>query len=263
MSGSLTRPAESLAAEAAFRREIAPWALLGLTLGLVEGATAAVLIKKTFAGRGQPVDRESRRGLREWRAGVVQRHQFRVGQPGARPDAHPAHGGAAGRVRAAGGVVRRCAAGARRPGLCRRLDPGGARDLDRDPHGARRGVERELSARRHRPLHRPHRDREFAGGVGGRGAGGLGAGQGAHRSRAGCSARARRPACWRPGCIARRACAASLRCSREETAAVGAPSRSASACCSRSSGRTRTFANTCSGWACSAAATSCSPRSWW
>ncbi|HTU65397.1 MAG TPA: hypothetical protein VMF52_05590 [Steroidobacteraceae bacterium] len=47
-------PPESLSAEAAFRREIAPWALLGLTLGLVEGATAAVLIKKTFAGAGSP-----------------------------------------------------------------------------------------------------------------------------------------------------------------------------------------------------------------
>src|SRR4051812_26811870 len=45
---------ESLPAEAAFRREIAPWALLGLTLGLVEGATAAVLIKKTFAHAGSP-----------------------------------------------------------------------------------------------------------------------------------------------------------------------------------------------------------------
>jgi len=48
-----TRP-ESLAAEAAFRREIASWALLGLTLGLVEGATAAVLIKKSFAGAASP-----------------------------------------------------------------------------------------------------------------------------------------------------------------------------------------------------------------
>jgi len=48
-----TRP-DSLAAEAAFRREIAPWALLGLTLGLVEGATAAVLIKKSFAGAASP-----------------------------------------------------------------------------------------------------------------------------------------------------------------------------------------------------------------
>jgi hypothetical protein len=48
------RPADSLAAEAAFRREIAPWALLGLTLGLVEGATAAVLIKKTFADAADP-----------------------------------------------------------------------------------------------------------------------------------------------------------------------------------------------------------------
>ena len=47
-------PAESLTAEAAFRREIAPWALLGLTLGLVEGATAAVLIKKTFAHAADP-----------------------------------------------------------------------------------------------------------------------------------------------------------------------------------------------------------------
>jgi len=48
------RPVESPAAESAFRREIAPWALLGLTLGLVEGATAAVLIKKTFATAGSP-----------------------------------------------------------------------------------------------------------------------------------------------------------------------------------------------------------------
>jgi MFS family permease len=47
-------PPDSLAAEAAFRREIAPWALLGLTLGLVEGATAAVLIKKTFADAADP-----------------------------------------------------------------------------------------------------------------------------------------------------------------------------------------------------------------
>jgi hypothetical protein len=45
---------ESPAAEVAFRREIAPWALLGLTLGLVEGATAAVLIKKTFADAADP-----------------------------------------------------------------------------------------------------------------------------------------------------------------------------------------------------------------
>src|SRR5690348_590090 len=48
------RAGESLAAEAAFRREIASWALLGLTLGLVEGATAAVLIKKTFAHAAEP-----------------------------------------------------------------------------------------------------------------------------------------------------------------------------------------------------------------
>jgi hypothetical protein len=48
------RGALQLTAEAAFRREIAPWALLGLTLGLVEGATAAVLIKKTFAHAADP-----------------------------------------------------------------------------------------------------------------------------------------------------------------------------------------------------------------
>ncbi len=47
-------PAESLPAEVAFRREIASWALLGLTRGLVEGATAAVLIKKTFAHAADP-----------------------------------------------------------------------------------------------------------------------------------------------------------------------------------------------------------------
>jgi MFS family permease len=48
------RPPDSRGAEVAFRREIAPWALLGLTLGLVEGATAAVLIKKTFAQAADP-----------------------------------------------------------------------------------------------------------------------------------------------------------------------------------------------------------------
>src|SRR5436190_8927748 len=48
------RAADSPTAEAAFRREIASCALLGLTLGLVEGATAAVLIKKTFAHAADP-----------------------------------------------------------------------------------------------------------------------------------------------------------------------------------------------------------------
>lgn len=36
--------------EALFRREIAPWALLGFTMGLVEGATAAVLVKQGYTG---------------------------------------------------------------------------------------------------------------------------------------------------------------------------------------------------------------------
>ncbi|HVY79943.1 MAG TPA: MFS transporter [Steroidobacteraceae bacterium] len=40
--------------EAIYRREIAPWALLGLTLGLVEGATAAVLVKRDFAAAVPP-----------------------------------------------------------------------------------------------------------------------------------------------------------------------------------------------------------------
>jgi hypothetical protein len=40
----------SVLAEGIFRREIVPWGLLGLTLGLVEGATAAVLVKQHFAG---------------------------------------------------------------------------------------------------------------------------------------------------------------------------------------------------------------------
>lgn len=45
----------SALAEAIFRREIVPWALLGLTLGLVEGATAAVLVKRHFADAASPL----------------------------------------------------------------------------------------------------------------------------------------------------------------------------------------------------------------
>jgi hypothetical protein len=40
----------SALAEGIFRREILPWGCLGLTLGLVEGATAAILVKQHFAG---------------------------------------------------------------------------------------------------------------------------------------------------------------------------------------------------------------------
>src|SRR3984893_13055869 len=46
--GRSVRP--SAVAEGIFRREILPWGLLGLALGLVEGATAAVLVKQHFAG---------------------------------------------------------------------------------------------------------------------------------------------------------------------------------------------------------------------
>jgi hypothetical protein len=45
----------STLAEAMFRREVVPWALLGLTLGLVEGATAAVLVKQHFVGTASPL----------------------------------------------------------------------------------------------------------------------------------------------------------------------------------------------------------------
>ncbi len=44
----------SALAEGIFRREILPWGLLGLALGLVEGATAAILIKQHFQGVASP-----------------------------------------------------------------------------------------------------------------------------------------------------------------------------------------------------------------
>jgi hypothetical protein len=46
--GQPARP--SPLAESIFQREVLSWGLLGLTLGLVEGATAAVLVKQHFAG---------------------------------------------------------------------------------------------------------------------------------------------------------------------------------------------------------------------
>jgi hypothetical protein len=45
----------SVLAEGIFRREILPWGLLGFALGLVEGATAAVLVKQHFAGVAPPL----------------------------------------------------------------------------------------------------------------------------------------------------------------------------------------------------------------
>jgi MFS family permease len=41
-------------AQALYRREILPWSLGGFALGLVEGATAAVLVKRGFTGHAQP-----------------------------------------------------------------------------------------------------------------------------------------------------------------------------------------------------------------
>ncbi len=46
--GRPVRP--SAVAEGIFRRELLPWGLFGLALGLVEGATAAILVKQHFAG---------------------------------------------------------------------------------------------------------------------------------------------------------------------------------------------------------------------
>jgi hypothetical protein len=51
----VTAPRPSTLAEAMFRREVVPWALLGLTLGLVEGATAAVLVKQHFVRTTSPL----------------------------------------------------------------------------------------------------------------------------------------------------------------------------------------------------------------
>jgi MFS family permease len=44
----------SALALALYRREIISWGLIGFTLGLVEGATAAVLVKKSFEGLAEP-----------------------------------------------------------------------------------------------------------------------------------------------------------------------------------------------------------------
>jgi MFS family permease len=44
----------SQVALALYRRELLPWALVGCTLGLVEGATAAVLVKRGFADLAPP-----------------------------------------------------------------------------------------------------------------------------------------------------------------------------------------------------------------
>ena len=60
-----------------------------------------------------------------------------------------------------------------------------------------------------------------------------------------------------PGFTARCACAASFGCSPRSRRPGRATSPSACACCARSWRRIRLFAATCSGWACSAAATSC------
>jgi MFS family permease len=48
------RDTPSSLVEGIFRREVLPWALLGFTLGLVEGATVAVLVKKGFAAVASP-----------------------------------------------------------------------------------------------------------------------------------------------------------------------------------------------------------------
>ncbi len=50
----MSRPGPSQLALALYRRELLPWALAGCALGLVEGATAAVLVKRGFADLAPP-----------------------------------------------------------------------------------------------------------------------------------------------------------------------------------------------------------------
>jgi MFS family permease len=50
----MTPPEPSALALALYRRESISWGLIGFTLGLVEGATAAVLVKKGFEGLASP-----------------------------------------------------------------------------------------------------------------------------------------------------------------------------------------------------------------
>jgi len=50
----MSRAGPSQLALALYRRELLPWALAGCTLGLVEGATAAVLVKRGFADLAPP-----------------------------------------------------------------------------------------------------------------------------------------------------------------------------------------------------------------
>lgn len=50
----MTRREVSALVLALYRREILSWGLIGFTLGLVEGATAAVLVKKGFEGLAEP-----------------------------------------------------------------------------------------------------------------------------------------------------------------------------------------------------------------
>ena len=47
-------PQPSSLVEAIFRREVWPWGLLGITSGLVEGSTVAILVKKGYAGLVDP-----------------------------------------------------------------------------------------------------------------------------------------------------------------------------------------------------------------
>jgi MFS family permease len=50
----MSGPRPSFLARALYRREILPWTLGGFALGLVEGATAAVLVKRGFTGHAPP-----------------------------------------------------------------------------------------------------------------------------------------------------------------------------------------------------------------
>ena len=181
-------------------------------------------------------------GARERCAGAVERRQLHLGERRARPRARAAdgaHAGACSRCSSAWSRSRR-----RRRAACAHGDicHWSRAGVVRHPHGARRGVDRELSAQRARAHHGPHRRRQLAGGGGFGRARGLDA-RGTHGSiRAGCTAQERvagLAAAWlyRETRVRRQ-----FRLLAEESGEQAAQaSLSACACCARSSAADPSF----------------------
>ena len=181
---------------------------------------------------------------------------FVVGQPGARP-------GEIGFMAAAAGFAMcglrgaACAAAAAAPGCCSSCVSMVAR-VCCGPASSRCAprVERELSARGDRAGYTGRivivtSLALAAAGLTPR----LGAGHGERLDRAGCSGGRAAAACWRPGCIARRACAASSRCSPRNRRLVRARAFSLGMLFEILRQGSAFPPNTCSGWRSSAAAT--------